>query len=156
MDPYRPPASTVSDAHAAPGSAFKAVLLGFLVDIGGTTLGMLVLGFLYAALIASAGTPVEDIQAQFEASVRSGWGFAIATTIGGAFSVLGGYVCQRIARRRDLKLAWVLSALSVALSVLVAWNNYSLVEHLSLDALTVGCIVFGAKIAMRPAVHPAG
>ena len=149
MDPYRPPASDIADPAQGLGSPVNAVVLGLLVDLGGTLFFSLIVGFGYSAYLAAQGVPLEQVQDQAQAMFQEGWGFAIAVAVGCGFSALGGYVCARISRREDFSLAYVLAALSILLSLPLAWQSYSWVELILLDALTVGCIFAGTQLGMR-------
>src|SRR5690606_37718675 len=61
MNPYAPPGAAVGDLPAKPGSAVKAVVLGFLVDIGGTLVGTIVLGIVYGIVLAASGASEEEL-----------------------------------------------------------------------------------------------
>ena len=156
MDNYRPPKADVADPPRGPGSSFKAVFLGLLVDVGGTLLASALMGVVYSTYLAAQGVELDDIQDRLREGFQEGWGFALAAAVGLGFSFLGGYVCARIARRRDLTPALVLSALSVAIGLLLgAPGNYAVGETISLSALTVLSIFAGARLGMRRLAAPA-
>ena len=149
MDPYQPPKAGIADPMRGPGSAFKAVTLGLLVDIGGTLLSGVLMSLLYSMYLASTGLPIDQLQEQLQSDFHQGWLFGIASAIGCSLSVLGGYACARIARRDDLTLPIVMAAISAGLGLLLGWSTYSAIEMLSLGALTVACIFFGYRLGMR-------
>ena len=149
MDPYQAPKATIADPAAGLGSPVKAVVLGLLTDVGGTFLGNALIGVVYSAYLAAHGVGVDRIPEEMQAAFQQGWGFALATAVGSACSLLGGYVCARISRRQDLTLAWVLAILSVGFGLFMARGTYAVGELFSLSALTVACIVVGTKLGMR-------
>lgn len=156
MDNYRPPKADVADPPRGPGSPFTAVVVGLLVDVGGTVLASALMGILYSAYLAAQGVQLDDIQDRLQEGFQQGWGFALATAVGSACSFLGGYVCARIARRRDSMPVLVLSALSVSVGLLLGPpGNYAVGETISLSALTVLCIFAGARLGMRRLASPA-
>jgi hypothetical protein len=114
-NPYSAPKSRVAGSDAAPGSAFKAVGLGMAVDIGGTLVATTLLGVIWGAVLVATGTSMEELQAI--ASIPRGSPLWIASQLLGVlFSVLGGYVCARIAKRRE----YALGAIQVTLTTLIA------------------------------------
>ena len=104
MNPYAPPEAAVHDLPVKPGSAFKAVALGLATDIGGTLVATVILALIYGAALGAAGVRREEIAAAMQVSATDSWFFYAMTGVGLGFSVLGGYVCARIARRSELKL----------------------------------------------------
>jgi MFS family permease len=148
MNPYTPPTALVADPPAKPGSPTKAICLGLLVDIGGTILSGTIFGILYAMALTAQGMSPEEATTAIQESTQAGWGFAAMSAMGGAFSVLGGFVCARISRRTNYQLGWVMSGISVALGALVGWSSYTLAQHALLASLTAASILFGMKLGM--------
>lgn len=148
-NPYDPPQTPVSDPQPQAGSALKAVLLGLAVDIGGSLVASVVLGLVYAVVLASSGVSGDELRLALEGVMQTGWGFAIASAVGCAFSVAGGYVCARVSRRRDYRLGWVLAALSVGIGTLVGADGYSLLQQVLLGGVTVACVLIGVRSGMR-------
>jgi hypothetical protein len=104
---YKPPATPVEDAPRPPGSPFVAVLVGLVVDIGGTLLAGILFTLIFTILRASKGGSAADVETAL-AALASDTGFRVVSSIVGlSFSVLGGYVCARIARRNEYRLAGV-------------------------------------------------
>lgn len=119
-NPYSPPEARLADQPRPPGSPWKAIGLGLLVDIGGT----MVLGTLFAILagvvMAAQGRPVEEAQAAFSGPVFDSWISTVAMLIGLGCSVAGGYICARIVRRQELKFAAIQAVLANVLGLLLA------------------------------------
>jgi hypothetical protein len=119
-NPYKPPTAPVRDTEApAPRSLTLAVLAGLGVGIGGMLLSRVIQAIVYVTLIEPDATPqrfVEELSAWF------------ITLVGGSciFSVLGGYVCARVARRHERRVTLVLAALSTAIAYLTFGGNGAL------------------------------
>jgi hypothetical protein len=131
MNPYAPPAAAVKDLPAKAGSAFKAVAFGFAADIGGTLLAAVVLVVVLGASGASADDP---------------WLFYVGALVGLGFSVLGGYVCARIARRDEMKLGAILAGLTALVGILLSGEAYQLGTLASLTLAGIGAVMVGARL----------
>lgn len=151
MNPFEPPKSQVADGNDRPGSSAKAVILALLVDIGGSTLASFAVAIVYTIYLGSGGMPADRIESALVTDMQQGWGFALGTIVGLGFSVLGGYVCARISRRQDLRLAYVVGALSAAFGLLLGWDALPLVMHVPMAAAGVAAVVFGARLGRPPA-----
>src|SRR5262245_28827166 len=146
MNPYAPPEATVQDQPSKPGSAFKAMALGLAVDVGGSLIAAVILAAIYGAALAATGVPREDITAAMQASATDSWFFYVGSLVGGGFSVLGGYVCARIARRSEMKLGAILAALSAISGFLLGGDAVQLGTNLSMMLLTFGAVLVAARL----------
>jgi len=135
MNPYAPPEAAVRDVPAKAGSAFKAVALGLAADIGGTLAAGIVLGLLYAIVLGGTVPSAED-----------SWLFYAGTLLGLSFSVLGGYVCARTARRDEMKLGAILAALTALIGILFSGEDYQLGTLVSLTLAGIGAVMIGARL----------
>lgn len=149
MNPYAPPEATVHDLPARPGSAFKAIALGLATDIGGTLLATIVLAVIYGVALGAAGIKGDEIAATIRASATDSWFFYATTLVGLGFSVLGGFVCARIARRSELKLGAILATLSAVSGLALAGDEQQqLGTLLSLTLLGIGAVLVGARLGL--------
>lgn len=144
-NPYAPPDAKLADPPPRPGSPVKAVTLGLLVDIGGTTLATLLLAFVYGVVLAASGAGSEEIAAAVDGGLADSWLFYATSGVGLAFSVLGGYVCARIARRAELKLGAVMAGLSAVIGVALGGDHYQLGTLASLTIASIGAVLIGAR-----------
>jgi hypothetical protein len=148
MNPYAPPEATVQDQPSKPGSVFKAIALGLVVDIGGSLIGTVLLALVYGVALGAAGVKREDIAAAMQASAPDSWFFYVGMLVGLGFSVLGGYVCARIARRSELKLGAILAALSAVSGLALSGDEQQLGTLLSLTLLGIGAVLAGARLGL--------
>jgi hypothetical protein len=144
---YQPPTAEVHDQPATQGSAVKAVSLGLLVDIGGTLLLSVVVFSAYAVVQAGNGMSVEQIEAELGNLPPTSLLFIVMTLLGCGLSVLGGYVCARIARRRDYRLGVVLGALSTTLGLLLG-SDESAGMLAATALLSFAAIMLGTRLGM--------
>jgi hypothetical protein len=161
-NPYAAPGAKVTDPAPRPGSPYKAVGLGLLADLGGTTLYSIALVFLYSIALASQGLSQEEIEQALRDVPPDSLFFWIGALGGMGFSVLGGYVCARVALQSEYTLGAILAVASVVLGTLLLGGTGSLDLGLAivLHAGSVAAVIAGAHIgkkqnraARRPA-HP--
>ena len=122
--PYRAPGAKLADPAPRPGSPYKAVALGLLTDFGGT---------LALSLIVAPVSP-------------ESWPFYAISIGGGAFSVLGGYVCARIAGQSEYTLGAILAAINVVLGLALGGDDADVGMQIVLNVATVACVILGARL----------
>ncbi len=60
-NPFAPPASRVKDFTTSRGSPFKAVIVGLVVDFGGTTIAGVLLTIDYGIVLGSSGASADQL-----------------------------------------------------------------------------------------------
>ena len=153
-NPYRPPEAPVADQDRPRGSPVKGMVFGALVDIGGTLVAGIVLGVIWSIGLAASGQTAEEIEQAVQnpdpTSVVGILGFVIGT----AFSVLGGYVCARVARETEYRCAGVVSVASIAIGLAVG-GGQSFAMNVLMVVATIAAVMLGAWIgAQRNARQP--
>lgn len=96
----------------------KAVLLGLLVDVGGTLVAALVL-FTLNALLAGGVGAVRGVTPDLERLPESPWFLAQTVVVGTGFSLLGGYVAGRLAPGAERLNGAVFAVLTTSLGLLL-------------------------------------
>lgn len=150
-NPYQPPGSGFKQPprDREPGSTVKAVLLGAATDIGGSMVAWLVLGIVYALVLAAQGYSNDQITASFE-NIDPLSGFGLISSIAGlSMSVLGGYVCARVANVTSFLAVGILSAVSVTFGALMGGGEYEWPMLLALNLLSLAGIFFGGWLYIR-------
>jgi len=115
-NPYSTPGARVEDRPEPVDRRFrwKAVLVGAAIDIAASTVIGIALVVVAALLTGPAAAGAEESVARLSES----WTFLmISMILGGACTVLGGYVAGRIARHSFLKHALVAGALSLVVGL---------------------------------------
>ena len=114
-NPYKPPTAPVRDTGLPePRSLTLAVLAGLGVGIGGPILSRVIVAITY---IRTSQQAVEAVSA---------WWFITLVSSGCLFSVLGGYVCARLARRHERRLTLVLAVLTTGITYATIVGNGAL------------------------------
>jgi fructose-specific phosphotransferase system IIC component len=146
---YEPPKSGFESLPREPGSIVKAVIAGLVTDIGGTALLDFVFGIVYGIVLASRDMPIEEMKKTMEHMDRfSGIGLFLLT-LGMAISVLGGFVCARIANRPGYLPLGIQSAISVAYGTVMGADTYEWRVLLALNLLSLAAIFFGGWLYIR-------
>jgi hypothetical protein len=145
-DPFRPPAANVDVASVERGSAVKAVVLGALADLGGSILASMVFFALYGVYLGATGASGEELRTTLgDTSGNSPMGI-LMNIVGCLFSVLGGYVCARIARHAEYRLGAIVAAISVVLGMLVAGGEEANALIGIYSLLTFAAVMIGAHL----------
>src|SRR5690242_162348 len=116
QSPYQTPGTRVADAPDPVVHKFRwaAVVIGAAADLGASTLTGIVL-----VVIVSLGSQYGSMQ-EMMARLNSDWTFLlISMLVGGACTVLGGYVAGRIARHSFFTHALAAGLLSLIIGILL-------------------------------------
>ncbi len=148
-NPYAAPGAKVADPRPRPGSPYKAVVFGLLTDFGGTFAFAIALSIAYAMWLAATGTPPEEVERAVADMSPDSLYFWVATAGGGAFSVLGGYVCGRVARQSEYTLGVILAVSTVTIGLLIDSGERELGLEIVLNAATIASVMLGAWIAKK-------
>lgn len=156
-DPYRPPGAPVRDPRSSQSRpAPLAILLGFIVDVGGTMVFSLTAGIVASMLLVSEGMAPEDLPQALGQSVT----FQLSSLAGGlACTVLGGYVAARFANRSEYATAFAVGLASLVFGeamVIFAGQTAPLWLRLLGDALVIPAALLGGHLrALQKGVAPA-
>ncbi|HJR69460.1 MAG TPA: hypothetical protein VKA43_05430 [Gammaproteobacteria bacterium] len=148
-NPYAAPTTPVKDPPPPPRSPILAVLAGVAVDIGGTVVASIVIGIVYAMSLASQGRSLEQVeQALTEADPMSAY-YVVTMAVGFGFSVLGGYVCSRVARREERRYAAIAALLVVAIGLGMGGGSFSLWANIGMALLSFASVMLGGELGRR-------
>jgi hypothetical protein len=151
---YQPPRARIDPRNREPGSISKAVAMGALIDIGGTTLGGILITIGYSLILGMQGSSNAEIERALTQFDRWSMYGLLLTTMGLAMSMLGGYQCAVIANRNAYLAPGILSLISVTFGAFVSAGGVALPELLLLSALTVAAILGGASFYIRKLAEP--
>lgn len=123
-NPFEPPESDSRRSPrepepAAPRSLFAAVMQGLLVDVGGSIAVGIVTMHLYALQLRAEGVPEDQLRGAMRALPHDSALYMSTLLLGIALSVLGGYVCARVARRGEYRAGLVMAATSTLVGLLL-------------------------------------
>jgi len=142
---YTPPRSDLRDQPPPPAAAWKAVLIGYAVDMGGTFVSSAVIGVIYTVVLLQQGLTQEQVHAALTDVTPGSWFYVTSTLAGCGFSTLGGYWCARVARRSPYRLGGVLAALSTLTGLAMSWDLYPPAQLALLCVTAVACVLLGSK-----------
>lgn len=146
-NPFKPPSADVDVPDTRRGSPIKALVLGVVVDFAGTMVASTVFFLLFGAYLAASGTPA-DAAANYGLGLDSPMGIVL-NIVGSLFSVLGGYVCARVAKHSEYGLGGILAVVNVVLGLLLggeaAANAYGLIS----SVITFAAVMVGTHIGAQ-------
>ncbi len=128
--------------------SIKAILIGGVIDVGGTIVAGGIAGIAY--LYMTHGFPMSR-DAVHSAFQSPSWK-VIAYIIGGFFSVLGGYSAARIAKRKELLHAGFASFLCILPNIffllIKGFNGLEkpLIYHIGVTLLSIDLSILGGCV----------
>jgi hypothetical protein len=125
------------------------MVAGLAVDIGGSMLASIVIGIVYAVVLASRGMAPEEVGKILTALDPSSGYFILSSAIGFGFSLLGGYVCARIARRDERRLSVILAALIEVIGLVLGAVRLGIGLNLLMLVLTFAAVTAGGELGRR-------
>lgn len=146
-NPFEPPESEAPRREPAePRSPFAAVMLGLLVDVGGSIAVGIVTTVVYAKQLHDDGVPDAQLGDAMRAMPHDGVLYMGSMLIGIALSVLGGYVCARVARRGEYRAGLVMAATSTLVGLFLGQGGDGDAGMAGLLAVTgFACNLLGVK-----------
>jgi hypothetical protein len=126
------------------------VITGLAVDLGGTMLASLLIGLVHGLSLVRQGMPPEQVgPALAEVDPRSSY-FIVSTVVGGAFSLLGGYVCARMVLRDERKTTAIMALVSaaIALAIALAIGELPWLQAAGI-VLTIATVMAGGELGRR-------
>jgi hypothetical protein len=147
--PFEPPPSDVDDRpprRAPSGSPLRAIVVGLVVDLGGSVVLSLLLMIVYAASLQHAGLSPEQLKAAIEHIPSNSWPAVLELVLGSLLDVFSGFVCARIAQRDEWRVGATLAAISTLCAALLGDGGDSTDELTLLRAAcTLACTLLGVK-----------
>lgn len=148
-NPFEPPRANLQAPNDAPGSLFKAIAVGALIDIVGSIAVGFVAAIGYGILLGVQGYSEAAITEKFE-TLEPTSGFAILTyALGMIISGVAGYQCARIANRKNYLAPGILAMISCAFGAALSAGEYSQKALFILSALTVISVLVGASLYLK-------
>jgi hypothetical protein len=150
QNPYTPPSSNLDVPDAKRGSAVKAVVVGLVADIGGSMLVGALASIGYVMYLGAMGTPQDQIAAALGTSFAYDSPLGIAlTVIGCLFSVLGGYICARIAKHSEYRLGLIMFGVSLLFLVFIGNEESRAIVTAAMLLGTLASIMAGIHLGVR-------
>jgi hypothetical protein len=149
--PYAPPKADLGGGRAAkePGSALKAVLLAFLANVLLSFALGIVFVVLYSAFLAVTGKSMDEIVEVMSTIGDHGATDIVVLVLEGGCSILGGFICARIARHSEYQLGAILGALLATFSWVMAMDDDAKAMLAATMIVTVVATMAGVWIGVR-------
>jgi len=150
-NPYDAPGTNVQQDEKLPVRPITGIVIGLLIDLGGTIVVVTLISFIYAIIIAAQGATAAEVESALTNPDPSALPGLINTIAGLGMSYLAGFYCLRISRGTNLRYPLFLSliVLAVGLAMGLAWGNMNVFLLMGMSALTVGVTLLGGASALR-------
>lgn len=151
QNPYDAPAANLHQDEDLPVRPITGVVVGLLIDLGGTIVVVTLISFIFAIAIASRGATAAEVESALTNPDPASLLGLIHSLAGMSMSYLAGFYCLRISRGTNLRYALILAliVMAVGLAVGLAWGDIDVLLLLGLSALTVGVTLLGGASALR-------
>jgi hypothetical protein len=156
--PFEPPPSDVDDRpprRAPVGSPVRAVVIGLVIDLGGSVVLYLLLMILYAASLQHAGMSPEQLKAAMDHIPPNSWAAVLGLLLGACLDVFSGFVCARVAQRDEWRVGGTLATISALCTLMLsdggdAADDLTLLLTLCTAACTLLGVKYGRELNQRP------
>ena len=126
-----------------------AVIAGVLIDLLGTIIIAVLIGFALGFYLLSQGVAESELETVLTARItRTPWNIALIG-LGAAISVLAGYATAKIAKHGVYVYAGIVGCISGGFGYSTGLDEYSVPLNISLALLTIVATVFGAFLWLR-------
>ena len=126
-----------------------AVIAGVLIDLLGTIIIAVLIGFALGFYLLSQGVAESELETVLTARLTQlPWNIAIIA-LGAAMSVLAGFVTAKIVKHGVYAYAGAVGCISGIFGFWTGLNNTSMPLNISLALLTILATVFGAFLWLR-------
>jgi hypothetical protein len=126
-----------------------AVIAGVLIDLLGTIIFAVLVGFALGFYLLSQGVAESELEAVLTARITQVPWNIILIALGTAISVMAGYVTAKIAKHGVYTCAGIVGCISGGFGYSTGLDEYSVPLNISLALLTIVAAVFGAFLWLR-------
>ena len=143
---YQPPTSEIKTQFVRSGSILKGVLIGLLVDFGGSTLLGMLFGIGYYLMLTSHGASDEQFSEELiNFDTLSFFGVSIIL-IGMLVSLFAGFLSAKYSGGKAFIAAGIVSAASFIFGIFVIEESGAIIEDVLLSVLNVVSVLGGARL----------
>ncbi len=151
-NPYSPPKSKIADRKNEKGSPKKAVIVACAVDIFGTIIISVILGFIYGIVLSSLGLSQKEIASMYSSQGIFSPLHLINLVCGISITIFAGYLCAKIGRCTHYNLVTtylVVVTVLVNFASAIMGEDISSIKNIVLTTLSVLAGYFGAWLYIR-------
>jgi hypothetical protein len=108
-----------------------------------------VIGLVYVVLLANRGMSPQEMGEALVAADRLSPYVTVSGVVGLGFSVLGGYVCARVVRRRERRWAAIAGLITGAIGLAFAGGAFGFWVNAGMSLLSFVSVVLGGELGRR-------
>ena len=127
----------------------KVILMGLLIDIGGSIAFQFVVGIIATVYLLKHGVGQAEVAPALIQLIMSQPWLSILEAIGAFISLLAGYYVTAKMKEKTYKYAKILGVCSSAIGFSMAYSYYPLSENIAMAVLTILSSVAGAWLWMK-------
>ena len=131
------------------GSRLLAVMIGCLIDLGGSIFVGMAATFCYGLFLGIQGVPYDEAMTAITKLHEQPLVMMVLYPVGFGLSVLGGYVCARIANYSEYRCALIQGACSFLYGFTIGMGTQPFLKSFLLSILSYGCVLLGAFIYVK-------
>ncbi len=131
------------------GSRLLALIMGLLIDIGGSILMGFSIVFFYGVFLLTQGKTIEQIGRALSVIHSHAIASIILHSVAFGLSLLSGYICARIVNYSEYSCALIVAVISSLYGFIVGMGTYSLILNYGLSIFTFACVMLGAFIYVK-------
>lgn len=147
-NPYQSPDSNVRSGPDAKARPVRGIVIGFIIDVAGTFIGIALIAIIYVAAMAYSGKSRDEIDHVLSTNDPTALFNVMVALWGVLMSCIGGYFCITISRGRDFNYPVVLGALVFVFGVVTSWQALDIAEILFWSTCSFGATIYGAQRAL--------
>ena len=148
-NPYKKPDSNLETHEELPSRPVRGIILGLVIDLGGTIVLVIISTIIYSFVLVSGGASqgeIESLTKGFEPTSTFGM---INIILGLFMSFIGGMYCAKIARSKNYLYPGIMASISFVISIVSAWGTVANYLLMILSTTTVVAVLLGARMHLR-------
>lgn len=131
------------------GSRLLAVLIGLLIDLGGSIFIGIIATVGYGLFLGIQGVPYDQAVMAVSQFHEHPIAMMVLYPVGFGLSILGGYACARIVNANEYLCALIQACCSFAYGFSLGLSTESFLKSTILSSLSFGCVFLGAFIYVK-------
>lgn len=151
-NPYSPPSSKKENKRTGKGSPKKAVIVACSVDILGTLIMSVIIGFTYGFILALQGIPQQEIATSYYTQSMLSPVKLLSLALGLSITIYAGYLCAKIGNSKNYNLITIYLIIVVAIMSLLSalgGEDLSSLNNIVFTTISILAGYFGGWLYIR-------
>lgn len=144
-DPYKTPDSDVTQNEPFSPRPVRGIIIGLLVDLGGTIITSLIILLIYGIILGITGGGAEAIErltTNYDPYSPIG---IVISIFGLLMSYIAGYVCAKVSRAQNLTYPSILATIVFIVGTITVWNTVNILLLLIMGLAGIAVTLLGAR-----------